>query len=141
MERQGAKQAKGLSEPTSRADELAHAVIGAAIEVHKELGPGFPESVYEAALCIELNRRKIEFARQPIIEVRFRGITVGSGRLDLWLEKTVVVELKAVESIAPVHQAQVLAYLRATSCKLGLLFNFNVRTLKQGIHRIVNPYL
>ena len=118
-------------------DELSRAVIGAAIEVHRLLGPGFAEAVYEEAFCVELSLRGIAFARQPAIKIGYKGHVVGEGRLDLLVGNELIVELKAVDALAPVHTAQLLSYLRATDRKLGLLINFNVRLLKQGIVRLV----
>lgn len=123
-------------EPATEIDELAHQVIGAAIEVHKALGPGYLESVYEAALCTELEFREIAFANQYLISVLYKGRYVGEGRVDLLIEKCLVVELKAVDALLPIHTAQVISYLKATQCKLGLLINFNVPVLKRGIKRI-----
>ena len=120
-----------------RIEALAHQFIGAALEVHKELGPGYLESVYEEALCHELSLRGIQFSRQYVINVEYKGHRVGESRVDLLLEGAVVVELKAVESLAPVHEAQIISYLKATHCRLGLLINFNVSLLKEGIRRIV----
>jgi len=120
-----------------RLNEFSSAVIGAAIEVHRQLGPGFPESVYEKALCLELELRQIPFAHQPEIKVSYKGRVVGEGRLDLLVNGMIIVELKAVEAIAPVHVSQVLSYLKATGYPLGLLINFNVKVLKQGITRLV----
>jgi GxxExxY protein len=123
--------------PTREADDLAHAVIGAAIEVHRVLGTGFLESVYEEALCLELGLRYISFARQVPLPVHYKGRQVGEGRLDLLIERTLIVELKAVESLAQIHAVQTLSYLKATGYRLGLLINFNVPILKYGIKRIV----
>jgi GxxExxY protein len=116
---------------------LSGLVIGAALEVHRSLGPGFLESVYEEALCIELGLREIAFQRQVPVAVEYKGHAVGEGRLDLLVAGRLVVELKAVESILPVHQAQVISYLKATGHQLGLLINFNVPVLKSGIKRII----
>jgi len=125
-------------EPDDEVERLANRVIGAAIEVHKHLGPGFPEAVYEEALCVELELRGIPFVRQAPINVVFKYRTVGEGRIDLLVEDTLVVELKAVEAIAPVHKAQVRSYLKATGCRLGLLINFNTPLLREGgIKRII----
>jgi len=115
-------------------------VIGCAIEVHRELGPGFPESVYEEALAVALADACIRFERQPKVNVYFRERMVGQGQLDLWVDRQLVVELKAVEQIHPKHKAQVKAYLAATGNQLGLLVNFHEAVLKEGITRIVwNP--
>lgn len=118
-------------------EEASYAVIGAAIEVHRALGPGFPESVYEAALSLELGFRTIPFLRQSPFEVTYRGQRVGEGRVDLLVGACLVVELKAVERIAPVHTAQVVGYLRALDLRLGLILNFNTAVLKDGIIRVV----
>ena len=112
-------------------------MIGAAIEVHRVLGPGFLESVYEEALCIEFTLRGIPFARQVAVGVEYKGRTVGGERLDLLVANSIVVELKAVENLAPIHLAQVLSYLKATNLRLGLLVTFNVGVLQRGIKRVV----
>ena len=117
-------------------NQLSHAIIGAAIEVHRSLGPGFLESVYEEALCVELGLRKMSFVRQLDIAVTYKDHPVGAGRIDILVDHAIIVELKAVEAIAPVHQAQILSYLKSTGYQLGLLINFNVSVLKNGIQRI-----
>ncbi|MBI5669389.1 MAG: GxxExxY protein [Chloroflexi bacterium] len=127
-----------MKEPDKFVDRIAHDVIGAAIEVHRTLGPGFLESVYEEALCIELQLRRLSFARQLCISVDYKGHPVGEGRLDVLVENCVIVELKAVEELAPIHTAQVISYLKATGYPLALLVNFNVPVLKNGIRRIVS---
>lgn len=124
-------------EPDDALDALTGEVIGAAIAVHKELGPGFSEQIYERALCLELANREIAFVVQAPITVRYHGTPVGEGRLDLLVENCLIVELKAVEALLPVHHAQVTGYLRATGLTLGLLINFNVPALKHGVRRIV----
>ena len=124
-------------EPDQELDGLAHEVIGAAIEVHRQLGPGLLESAYEEALCIELTLRGIPFVRQPIVTVSYKGRPVGESRLDLLVGGCLIVELKAVEALAPIHSAQVISYLRITGHRLGLVINFNVSMLKDGIKRIV----
>ena len=129
--------APGFTEPTSAEDQYARQVIGAAIEVHRVLGPGLLESVYEEALCIELTDRGIPFTRQQRIDFDYKGRSIGEGRLDFLVGETVVIELKAVESLKDVHLAQVLSYLRMTGHRLGLLINFNVPVLKKGIRRVV----
>jgi GxxExxY protein len=118
-------------------DKLSNSVIGAAIEVHRVLGPGFLEAVYEEALCCELGLRSIAFARQVPIAIHYKGLLAGKGQLDLLVDNELIVELKSVEELAPVHTAQLLSYLRATNRKLGLLINFNVPTLRHGIKRLV----
>jgi GxxExxY protein len=124
-------------EPGTEMDRLAHRTIGAAIEVHKHLGPGYLESVYEAALAVELSDSGIPFVRQTGIAVRYKGHEVGSGRLDMLIDQRLIVELKTVDQLAPIHTAQLISYLRATGLTLGLLINFNVEALKQGIKRVV----
>lgn len=130
-------EAPKRQEPSAEVDELARRVIGCAIEVHKELGPGFPESVYEEAMCVALIDAGIGFERQPAINVFFRERLVGQGKIDLWIERKLVVELKAVEEIHPKHKAQAKAYLVATGCELALLMNFHEATLRDGITRVV----
>lgn len=125
-------------EPNENTDRLAHAVIGAAIEVHRRLGPGFLEEVYEEALCVELRLRQIPFERQKRIPLEYRGEVVGEPKLDLLVGEAVVVELKAVKALAPIHRAQVISYLKAARLHLGLLINFNVLLLRDGIQRIVS---
>jgi GxxExxY protein len=136
MNRQGAKDTK-MREPSTELDRLAHAVIGAAIEVHRLIGPGFLESVYEEALCVELQLRGIPFIRQPIVSVDYKNHVVGEGRLDLLVGNALIVELKAVDALAPIHTAQVISYLKTTGHQLGLLINFNVPILRDGIKRII----
>jgi GxxExxY protein len=124
-------------EPSKEADELARRVIGAAIEVHRALGPGYIESVYEEAICIEIDDLRIPFERQVKIAVEYKGRKVGEGRLDLLVAKILPVELKAVESFAAIHQAQLISYLKMTHLQLGRLINFNVPILKNGIKRVI----
>ena len=136
MNRQVAEVAK--REPERELDELAHAVIGCAIEVHRHLGPGFLEGVYEHAMAVELRLRGIPFERQKEIAVSYKECPVGEGRLDFLIFDRLILELKAVEALAPIHTAQLLSYLKATSLHLGLLINFNVPVLKLGLRRVVN---
>lgn len=118
-------------------EELAYAVIGAAIEVHKELGPGFPESVYERALSLELVDRSIPHITHAPVKVWYKDREVGEGRIDILVKGQLILELKSIESLTAIHQAQTIAYLKATQQRLGLLINFNTRILKDGIKRIV----
>lgn len=118
-------------------NELSGRVIGSAIEVHRHLGPGFLESVYEEALAIQLALDGIDFRRQVENSVFYKGRRVGQPRIDLLVSGQLVIELKAVESTLPIHFAQVLSYLKAGSFQLGLLINFNVVQLRKGIHRLV----
>ncbi len=124
-------------EPNKRLDRLARTVIGAAIEVHRHLGPGYLESVYEEALAVELDLRQVPFERQKAFAVDYKGRTIGEGRLDFLVGDELLVELKAVEALAPIHKAQVISYLKATDRQLGLLINFNVPVLRSGIQRVV----
>jgi GxxExxY protein len=124
-------------EPGERLDDLARAVISAAIEVHRHLGPGYLESIYEEALAVELSLRGMPFERQKPIALRYKGHSIGEARLDLLVGNELLVELKAVEAFAPVHKAQVISYLKATNLHLGLLINFNVPVLRSGIQRVV----
>ncbi|HEY9301573.1 MAG TPA: GxxExxY protein, partial [Phormidium sp.] len=110
---------------------------GAAMEVHKELGPGFLEAVYENSLREELSRRGIPFQPQPTVNVTYKGVVVGEGRYDMLVANTLVVELKSVQTILPIHEAQVISYLKMTGYPLALLINFNVRFLKEGIRRLI----
>jgi GxxExxY protein len=121
---------------TQSLDALTAKVIGAAIDVHRVLGPGFPEAVYEEALCVELADRGVPFVRQAGVPIVYKGHPVGHGRIDVLVDNQLVVELK-VSANAPLHVAQVHSYLKATGLRLGLLFNFNVTTLRQGIQRVV----
>ncbi len=121
----------------NKIEALAYQVIGCVIEVHREIGPGYLESVYENALAVELEQQGIPFERQFPIDVQYKGVNVGQGRIDLLVDKSLVVELKAIEQFAPVHQAQVISYLKATKLELGLLINFNAEVLKDGIRRVI----
>jgi len=118
-------------------DPLTDRIIGSAIEVHKWLGPGLLESVYESALCIELEERGLRFERQIAFPLKYRDRLIGEFRLDLIVEHAVVLELKSVERMDPVFDAQLLTYLRISGMKTGLLINFNSRLLKDGIKRLV----
>ena len=127
-----------MSDPVRpKLEQYAHDVIGAAIAVHRELGPGYLESVYEEALGIEFDHGGIPYKRQHPVSVTYRGHVVGENRLDFLVGDCLIVELKAVESLLPIHRAQVISYLKAMDLTLGLLINFNVEILKQGIKRII----
>ena len=124
-----------------REDWLSDKAIGAAIEVHRELGPGLLESVYELCLAQELAAQGIAFERQKVLPVCYKGTALDSGyRLDFVLEGRVILELKAIDEFAPIHKAQLLTYLKLSGCKVGLLINFNVPLLKEGIQRVVHNY-
>ncbi len=117
-------------------DTLTHSVIGAAIEVHRVLGPGLLESIYEEALCHELRLRGVSFERQKAVDVIYKDIVIKGQRLDLVVEGCVIVEIKSLATVPEVSLAQVLSYLRATGLKRALLVNFGERILKNGIKRI-----
>ena len=119
-------------------NELTKEVIGAAIEVHRALGAGLLESAYEECLCHELGLRALRFERQKLLPIVFKEVKLDCGyRLDLLVLDSVIVEIKAVEALLPVHEAQLLTYLKIGGWKVGLLINFNVPVLKDGIKRIV----
>jgi GxxExxY protein len=117
--------------------ELTRKVIGCAIEVHKALGPGFLENAYEQALKIELGYRGLSFKCQCAYKLDYKGNPIGECRLDLVVEDKLVLELKAVDALHPIHTAQLLSYLKATRLPLGLLINFNVPVLKDGLRRLI----
>ena len=120
-------------------NDLTRRVIGAAIEVHKILGPGLLESAYEECLGYELKLRKFVFERQKELPIEYKGVKLDCGyRLDIVVENMLILELKACENLLPIHEAQLLTYLKLTGIKVGLLINFNVPVLKEGIKRIVN---
>jgi GxxExxY protein len=137
VKRQSSKGEAMRAEPDKKADDTARAVIGAAIEVHRVLGPGYLESVYEEAMMVEMKLRGIAFEQQNIFNVDYKGNPVGQGRLDLMVNGCVIAELKAVESLAPIHMAQVMSYLKNLRLSLGLLINFSVPLLRNGITRVV----
>ena len=133
---EGTKATKATKE---RALGLSHAVVGAAIEVHRHLGAGLLESLYESALCRELWLRGMAAERQVSLPLAYKGAELGSSlRLDVVVEKLVIVEVKAVESLVPVHRSQVLTYLKLTGFPVGLLINFNVDLLRHGVRRLLN---
>jgi GxxExxY protein len=119
-------------------DDLTETIIGAAIEVHKTLGCGLLESIYEEALCVEFLHRNIQFERQVSIDVVYKGVVIKGQRLDLLVEKQVIVELKSLSLLPAVSMAQVLSYLKATGLKRALLINFGEQRLVDGIRRISN---
>ncbi|MEI6645148.1 MAG: GxxExxY protein [bacterium] len=119
-------------------DDLSKRVIGCAIEVHRELGPGLLESTYEQCLAYELSHAGIAFRLQPELPVWYKGLRLDCGyRIDVLVENLLILELKSVESILPVHAAQLLTYMKLADIKIGLLINFNVQLLKSGIKRFV----
>jgi len=118
-------------------NELTSQIIGSAIEVHRVLGPGLLEPLYERAMCIELDSRGIRFERQLRAPAYYKGRLLGEYRVDLLIENAVVVEIKSVTALLPVFDAQMLTYLRLTAKRVGLLMNFNSRLMKDGIRRFV----
>jgi GxxExxY protein len=116
---------------------LTSRIIGSAIEVHRVLGPGLPELLYERALCLELESREIKFEQQVRAPAYYKGRLLGAYRIDLIVNQTVVVEVKSVAALTPVFDAQMLTYLRLTDTHVGLLINFNSRLLKEGLRRFV----
>ena len=115
---------------------ITEKIIGASIDVHKALGPGLLESAYEECLCYELEQRKVQFIRQYNLPINYKDVYIDCGyRIDLLIEDRVVVELKAIERLLPLHDAQLLSYMKSGNWKIGLLINFNVPILKQGIRR------
>jgi GxxExxY protein len=122
-------------------NRITDIVISAAIAVHRELGPGLLESAYEACLVYELIQHGLSVERQKSVPVTYRGVKIDCGyRIDLLVEGKVVVELKAVERLEPIHEAQLLSYLKLSGYQIGLLINFNVRMLRQGIKRLANNF-
>ena len=119
-------------------NDLTGEIIGAAIEVHKTLGPGLLESIYEECLCIEFGKRDMDYERQKEINIEYKGVRLESKyRIDVVVCKMVIVALKTVDELAPIHDAQIISYLKLTGLKVGLLINFNVSVLKDGIKRLV----
>jgi GxxExxY protein len=123
-------------------DKITQTIIGAAIEVHKGLGPGLLESAYEACLAYELGVLGLKVETQKPLPLKYKSVILDCGyRLDLLVNDKVIVEVKAVDQIIPIHEAQMLSYLKLSGCKVGLLINFNVKLLKNGIQRIINGTL
>lgn len=140
MNQEEAPPTKLYREPSNVVDDLAHKVIGAAIEVHRELGPGYLESIYQVALEAELRMQGLPFQSQVPLGVFYKGLSLGTFRLDLVVDDQLVVELKTVDAIGGVHIAQLISYLKVTGHPLGLILNFKVPILKQGIRRVLPPY-
>jgi GxxExxY protein len=127
---------------TRNINAITAEIVDAAVKVHRGLGPGLLESVYEVVLARELERRGLSVQRQTTITFDFDGMHFDEGlRIDLLVEKTVVVELKSMEAVAPIHSKQVLTYLRLLNLRIGLLLNFGCETMRQGIRRIANRYV
>ena len=122
----------------SEFEELSKVLVDSAFRVHQELGPGLLESVYEACLCVELSDRGIAYEAQRPVDITYRGRRVDAGlRVDLVVERSIILELKAVDKLLPIHQAQLLTYLKLTNLRLGLLINFNVALFKEGVKRMI----
>ena len=119
-------------------NKLTEKIIGCAIEVHKILGPGLLESVYESALCVEFDLQNIKYEKQKVLQVDYKKKHIGEFRVDILVENTIVLELKSVERFEPVFEAQLLSYLKLGGYHLGLLINFNLKMLKDGIKRMIN---
>ncbi|MBN2278967.1 MAG: GxxExxY protein [Candidatus Marinimicrobia bacterium] len=118
-------------------NKITEKIIGCSIEVHRALGPGLLESVYEKALCIELDEKGINFEKQKVLPVNYKNQEIGEFRIDIVVENSVVVELKSVERFDPAFESQILSYMKLGNYKIGLLINFNSKLLKQGIKRFV----
>ena len=122
-------------------NKITEKIINGAISVHRELGPGLLESAYEACLLYELASQNLKVERQKGLPLRYRGIQLDCGyRLDLLVEEAIIVEIKAIEKLEPIHEAELLSYLKLSKCPVGLLINFNVKVLKDGIRRLVNQF-
>ncbi len=121
----------------SAQEQVVSACIGAAISVHRELGPGFREKIYQRAYRLELDSRGLKYEAEKSIEVRYRDWLIPGQRIDLLVAEVVLVEIKAVPQLRPLHEWQVLSYLKTTGLRVGLLMNFNTRLLKHGLKRIV----
>jgi GxxExxY protein len=139
---QSAEGAEGTLRPRAcGVDELTRSIIGAVIEVHRATGPGLLESAYEECLCFELSRVGLQFRRQVHLPILYKGIKLDCGyKMDLVVEDAVVVELKTVDQLLPIHEAQLLTYLKLSGKKVGLLMNFNEPVLKKGLKRLVNQF-
>jgi GxxExxY protein len=132
---QGHKRFYPTLDPTT--ERTVREVIGAGLAVHRQLGPGFLETVYEQAIACELRFRRLGFEHESRVAVQYRGETIAQHRLDLVVERSVVVEVKAVKKLRPIHQAQLLSYLKASGYRVGLLMNFNVRLFVDGLQRFI----
>ena len=135
------EETKSTKDTKASALAMSQVIIGAAIEVHRVIGPGLLESVYEVALCRELWLRGLNVERQVSVPVSYKGQTLDCHvKLDLLIEQSVVVEVKAVDKLVPIHTAQLLTYLRLQNLWLGLLINFNVTSLRAGLRRVLNGW-
>ena len=135
LNHEGHQGNEGISEEVER---VAQVVVDAGLKVHKALGPGLLESAYEHCLAYELGARGVSLRRQAALPIRYDGVQLDAGyRLDLVVENAIIVEIKSVDGLTPLHQAQLLTYLKLSGCRLGLLMNFNVPLFKQGLTRLV----
>lgn len=124
-----------------RLNKITETIIGVAINVHRALGPGLLESAYEACMVHDLAQAGLKVEQQKPLPIVYRGVKLECAyRLDLMIENEVIVEIKSVEKLLPIHQAQLMSYLKLSNCKVGLLINFNIRVLKNGIKRVVNNF-
>jgi GxxExxY protein len=139
---EGAEVTRSGQSSSFTENEITAKIIGAAIEVHRLLGPGLLESAYEECLCYKLNRVGLRFERQVQVPITYKGLRLDCGfKLDLLVAAAVIVELKAIDELLPVHKAQLLTYLKASRKRVGLLINFNVPVLKNGLKRMVNHHI
>ena len=118
-------------------NKLTERIIGCAIEVHKNLGPGLVESIYETALCMEMSKAGLQFKKQVVMPVEYKGVKIGEQRIDVMVEDEVILELKSSEGIDPLFEAQTLSYLRVAKKRVGLIINFNTDVLKRGVKRMI----
>jgi GxxExxY protein len=126
---------------TQRENQITETVIGCAIEIHRTLGPGLLESAYEECLCYELNEARLSFRRQVLLPLNYKAVRLDCGYImDVVVEDLIVIELKTVERILPIHEAQLITYLKLSGHSVGLLMNFNVALMKSGIRRLVNMF-
>ncbi len=136
MNREGREGRKGIP---VQIEEIGTLVVDSAMKVHSALGPGLLESAYRACLARELEMRGLEVSQEKPLPIRYEGVEISVGyRIDLLVDQKIIVELKAVERLLPIHTAQALSYLKLSGCKLGFVINFNVPHLKDGIKRVVN---
>lgn len=124
-----------------RLNKITETILGVAINIHRALGPGLLESTYEACMVYDLSQTGLRVEQQKSLPVVYRGVKLECGyRLDLMIETEVIVEIKSIEKLLPIHKAQLMSYLKLSGCKVGLLINFNVEVLKDGIQRVVNNF-
>jgi GxxExxY protein len=136
--REERQERQGRGEPSASLDRLVRSVVDAGLKVHRTLGPGLFESVYEQCLAFELQSRGVRFRRQAVLPIIYEGARLEAGfRLDILVDDKIVVEIKSVDALSRLHEAQVLTYLRLSGCSIGLLMNFNTVLFKQGVRRLV----